>query len=528
MFPYDMNDMNDMNLLDPNLENFMFADPMNMTLDNDDPNLSSTAFNTAAAGSPQQPGPNNALVPTGAPGGVGSGPRYQTNPGDENVPGAGPPPMSSFGVPQPAQLPGGSTLTEFTKRRNWPAKVVEELKDLLMILDQDGRVKHSSPSVTGLLGYSTTELNERLMRDYIHADDSSLFLGEFNECIATGNTLRLFYRLRKKDGSYAIFESVGHAHIAAARFAPNPNNQSPFCQAVFLMSRLYPAANAQLLDSFLEHKMENERLQRRIAELRREEAADMDEATRSWRQSQEGRSDMTPSEGTGMTPLTNATGNAYRSAADTAAMPPPERPNPLNIALTRENLEGVTAGNRPDSIRDKMARYEGINTIEMLTGLRYEDGERSKGITTGAQSPTLIKGDAGIAIPVDRDPRTGEKKKKLKVAEEYVCTDCGKEQQPTGLTPCRLLLRRVRRNPRFTRMAERPVRPQDTLQRLRSPVGQEGKEEEPRRPEQRRRDTGSYEWCHGGRLACHGSILKLLDHYIIMPLGVIGAWTRHG
>jgi hypothetical protein len=108
-------------------------------------------------------------------------------------------------------------------------------------------------------------------------------------------------------------------------------------------------------------------------------------------------------------------------------MPPPERPSALNIGLTRENLEGVTAGSRPDSIRDKMARYEGthVDTIERLTGLRYQEGERSRGITTGNASPTLIKGDAGIAIPMDRDPRTGEKKKKLKVAEEYVCTDCG-------------------------------------------------------------------------------------------------------
>jgi hypothetical protein len=75
-----------------------------------------------------------------------------------------------------------------------------------------------------------------------------------------------------------------------------------------------------------------------------------------------------------------------------------------------------------------MARYEGsshTDTIEMLTGLRYIEGERSKGITTGNASPTLIKGDAGIAIPVDRDPRTGEKKKRLKTSEEYVCTDCG-------------------------------------------------------------------------------------------------------
>lgn len=412
-------------LSDPNAMFSFDASSLPMSLDNPDdagPSMSSAsgAFNTAP--SPQHG--NNG----GGPGSSTSGmevQRYQSNPADENVPGAGPPPMSSFGASsqQSAQLMG-NTLTEFTKRRNWPAKVVEELKDLLMILDQNGRIKHTSPSVHGLTGYTADELMERLLREVLHPDDCALFLSEFNECIATGNTLRLFYRLRKKDGNYVIFESVGHAHIAAARFAPNPNNQSPFCQAVFMMSRQYPAANAALLDSFLEHKMENERLKRRITELKKEEAAEVEEATRSWRQSQEGRSDITPSEDTSMTPLTNTTSNhAYR---DSVAMPPPDRPNPLNIALTRENLEGVTAGSRPDSLRDKMARFEEANTIEMLTGLRYQDGERSRGITTGSHSPTLIKGDAGIAIPIDRDPRTGEKKKKLKVAEEYVCTDCGK------------------------------------------------------------------------------------------------------
>ena len=81
-----------------------------------------------------------------------------------------------------------------------------------------------------------------------------------------------------------------------------------------------------------------------------------------------------------------------------------------------------------------MARYEGathIETIEMLTGLRYRDGERSHGISTGDTSPALIRGDAGIAILLDRDREgTKEKKKKLKVAEEYVCADCGTLDSP--------------------------------------------------------------------------------------------------
>ncbi len=59
------------------------------------------------------------------------------------------------------------------------------------------------------------------------------------------------------------------------------------------------------------------------------------------------------------------------SATDAAAAP--------NMALTRENLEGIIGG-RPDSIKDKMARYENSasQAIEMLTGLRYsERGEES-------------------------------------------------------------------------------------------------------------------------------------------------------
>jgi hypothetical protein len=115
-------------------------------------------------------------------------------------------------------------------------------------------------------------------------------------------------------------------------------------------------------------------------------------------------------------------------------MPPPAKPAISNTALTRQNLDEALAATKQDSINDKMARYEGANhleTIEMLTGLRYRDGERSQGISTGDASPNLIRGDAGIQISLDRDGRTSsDKKKKLKIADEYVCTDCGTLDSP--------------------------------------------------------------------------------------------------
>jgi PAS domain S-box-containing protein len=338
--------------------------------------------------------------------------------------GAGPLP-TGFGTQ--SVVSGGSTLTEFTKRRNWSQRVVEELKDFLHILTPDGRIIYLSPSGEPLTGYSREELVGKFIVDFIHPDDSGIFVREFNESIASGHPLRFFYRFKKKDGTYTIFESHGHPHLTSEAAAFGPNNAAGFCRGFFMMARPYPTKNAALLDSFLEHKIENERLTRRIADLKREEAEETDETHKTWVKKQEGRTDI-PSEETDTMGSTTTSMPGPLSNPDALAMPPPAKPSSMNAALTRQNLEDANAGSKPDSINDKMARYEGathIETIEMLTGLRYQDGERSQGISTGDQSPALIRGDAGIAIPVDKEARAGDKKKKIKLPDEYVCTDCG-------------------------------------------------------------------------------------------------------
>jgi len=337
--------------------------------------------------------------------------------------GAGPLP-TGFGAQSTPS--GGSTLTEFTKRRNWPQRVVEELRDFLHILTPDGRIVYISPSGKQLTGYAQDELVGRFIVDFIHPDDSSIFVREFNESIASGHPLRFFYRFRKQDGEYTIFESHGHPHLTSEAAVFGPHNASGFCRGFFMMARPYPTKNAALLDSFLDHKIENERLTRRIAELRREEAEEAEDPQGNWLKKQEG---VTASEETDLVGSISMGISGAKSPinADALAMPPPAKPSMINTALTRQNLEDANAGSKPDSINDKMARYEGANhidSIEMLTGLRYQDGERSQGISTGDMSPALIRGDAGIAIPVDKEGR--DKKKKIKVVEEYVCTDCGK------------------------------------------------------------------------------------------------------
>ncbi|GAB7354016.1 hypothetical protein MBLNU459_g4605t1 [Dothideomycetes sp. NU459] len=341
--------------------------------------------------------------------------------------GAGPLP-TGFGLTPPANQ---STLTEFTKRRNWSQRIIEELKDFLHILTPDGRILYVSPSCKVLTGYNPQYLVGKFIGEFVHPDDSGIFMREFNESIASGNSLRFFYRFKKEDGDYLIFECDGHPHISSEVNSGLMNNTAGGpCRGFFMMARPYPTKNAALLDSFLEHKMENERLMKRIDELKREEAEENEAQERQWQST-------TPRDkATSETPSRqqDSTSEAFGHMSDYQGMPPPAKPPISNTALTRQNLDSVLSAQRPDSMADKMSRYEGSNhleTIEMLTGLRYRDGERSHGISTGDASPALIRGDAGIAILLDRD-REGskEKKKKLKVADEYVCADCGTLDSP--------------------------------------------------------------------------------------------------
>ena len=351
--------------------------------------------------------------------------------------GAGPLPKG-FGMTAQAS---GSTLTEFTKRRNWSQRIIEELRDFLYILTSDGRILYVSPSCKSITGYDPHLLVGKFISEYVHPDDSGIFMREFNESIASGNSLRFFYRFKKEDATYVIFECDGHPHIApqTATMSESPEMASVAgsCKGFFMMARPYPTKNAALLDSFLEHKIENERLMRRIEDLKREEVEEHAEQEKIYREHVPPQSAAAPDD-----LRTRSVGDVSLSEPPSTkpnyqGMPPPAKPSVSNTALTRQNLDSALSAQKPDSIADKMCRYEASGThlesIELMTGLRYRDGERSHGISTGDTSPALVRGDAGIAILLDRDrDNDGPKKdkKKLKVAEEYVCADCGTLDSP--------------------------------------------------------------------------------------------------
>ena len=130
--------------------------PMNMVSENDmislDPQLSTVGdqFAALATSSPLTPMPNEeygghtALTPM---------------------------PNEEYGG-----LGGGSTLAEFTKRRNWSQRILEELQDFLHVLTPQGKVVYASPSSKGLTGFGVEELIGKFITEFIHEDDMALYV----------------------------------------------------------------------------------------------------------------------------------------------------------------------------------------------------------------------------------------------------------------------------------------------------------------------------------------------------------------
>jgi PAS domain S-box-containing protein len=164
-----------------------------------------------------------------------------------------------------------SPLTEFTKRRDWQQRILEKIPDFLYVLALDGKILYASPSCISITGYPSTQLTGRFIRAFIHPDDADIFDKEIDDSIATGSPLRFFYRFRKPDGSWIVFESHGHAHCSKGHSPSSMRGGSIHYGGFFIMSRPYLNKSAALMDSFLEHKIENIRLTSRLRELRDEE-----------------------------------------------------------------------------------------------------------------------------------------------------------------------------------------------------------------------------------------------------------------
>jgi diguanylate cyclase (GGDEF)-like protein/PAS domain S-box-containing protein len=82
---------------------------------------------------------------------------------------------------------------------------------MIALVDVTGRRLFNSPAYERILGYTPTELGETSSFEQIHPDDRFRILEAAREARETGVGKRLEYRIKHKDGSWRVLESVASA-----------------------------------------------------------------------------------------------------------------------------------------------------------------------------------------------------------------------------------------------------------------------------------------------------------------------------
>ena len=92
----------------------------------------------------------------------------------------------------------------------WLRALFENSSDLISLINPDNTFRYTSPSVRRVLGYEPEELEGTLVSDLVHPEDFDRFGKKIVEQIqsgATGPSLDLQARYRRKDGSWRVLET---------------------------------------------------------------------------------------------------------------------------------------------------------------------------------------------------------------------------------------------------------------------------------------------------------------------------------
>lgn len=289
-----------------------------------------------------------------------------------------------------------------TTEQVWVQRALAEMTDMLLLLRRDGTVLYASPSCKWITGYESKQIERDALSRFIHDDDKSVFTRQLEECIATARPLRCQFRFYKPNNTFCVIDAHGHPHI---------KNENNTCNGVFLVCRPYPTKSSALLDSFLEHKIENIRLNQRISQLRAEEEED-----------------------------TNASRQAYLKqisgpSAQRQNLPPFGSYDATGSGEENESSDTVnTDDGEPGSLLESTMRQAQdmthIDGIEMMTGLRYREGERSHGLSTGMRQGCLVNCDIDTATIEQQVQSAQEIDRRKRLKGEYLCTDCGTSDSP--------------------------------------------------------------------------------------------------
>jgi diguanylate cyclase (GGDEF)-like protein/PAS domain S-box-containing protein len=97
---------------------------------------------------------------------------------------------------------------EAAKKEELFQVVTENAADMIALVDVKGKRLYNSPSYKRVLGYSPAELSETSSFEQIHSEDRMRVLEAAREARESGIGKRLEYRIKHKDGSWRVLESI--------------------------------------------------------------------------------------------------------------------------------------------------------------------------------------------------------------------------------------------------------------------------------------------------------------------------------
>src|ERR1035437_6397060 len=100
---------------------------------------------------------------------------------------------------------------ELTQRNQLFEVITENAADMIAVIDGAGNRLYNSPAYQKVLGYSSEELKLTSSVEQIHPEDQQRVLEAAEKARLTGRGERLEYRMRHKNGTWRILESVATA-----------------------------------------------------------------------------------------------------------------------------------------------------------------------------------------------------------------------------------------------------------------------------------------------------------------------------
>ena len=100
---------------------------------------------------------------------------------------------------------------ELVQRNQLFEVITENAADMIAVVDCAGNRLYNSPAYQKVLGYSSEELNSTSSVEQTHPEDLKRIQEAADKARITGQGERLEYRMRHKDGTWRILESVATA-----------------------------------------------------------------------------------------------------------------------------------------------------------------------------------------------------------------------------------------------------------------------------------------------------------------------------